>query len=93
MEITGMIFAAVALAISAGANFWILISIQRRLAAQQKRNADFLEAQKSILAEMQALHAEEKQMHAEQMRSNAALFARYGQVLDAYRRIQFWQNR
>lgn len=93
MQITGMIFTAVALAICAGANLWILITIQKRLAEQQKRNAEFLESQISILSEMKEVHEEEKQMHAEQMRSNASLFARYGQVLDAYRRIHVWKNR
>ncbi|UTD55960.1 hypothetical protein [Halomonas sp. MS1] len=93
MQIAGMVFTAVALAISAGANFLILITIQKRLAEQQKRNAEFLESQISILDEMKAVHEEEKQMHSEQMQSNAALFTRYGQVLDAYRRIHVWKNR
>ena len=80
-------------AMCALANLGILISISKRISDQRALNALHIEEQQAILDKMTRLHHEEKWMHDRQMKSNAAVMDRWAEVLDAYRRILFWQNR
>lgn len=81
------------LAICALGNLLILIGIHRRLAQHREMNARHLNDYQEILDQMRQLNQKDKQIHEEQMKSNAALMQRWGEVLEAYRRISFWQSR